>query len=126
MLVRFLVNAAALAVATWLVPGIVLDGGPIERRVLSMVIVTVIFGVVNSIVKPLFKVGNSPLILIALALFLLVVNAGLLLLTSWAATQLGLGWRVTDIASAFWGALLVSVVSFIMNAFFAKKGQVHR
>ena len=126
MLVRFLVNAAALAVATWLVPGIVLDGGPIERRVLSMVIVTVIFGVVNSIVKPLFKVGNSPLILIALALFLLVVNAGLLLLTSWAATQLGLGWRVTDVAAALWGALLVSVVSFIMNAFFAKKGQVHR
>lgn len=126
MLVRFLANAAALAVATYLLPGIWLTQGPIERQAIALAIVTVIFGVLNTIVKPLFKIVSSPIILVTLGLFLLVVNAAMLLLTSWAAEQLGVGWHVDGLASAFWGALIVSVVSFVFNAFFSKKGEEHR
>ena len=126
MLVRFLASAAALAVATWLLPGIVLADGDLGSRSITLLLVAAIFGVVNSIVKPLFKFVSAPLILLTLGLFLLVINAALLLLVSWVAGQLQLGWSVTDWGSAVWGGLIVSIVSFILNAFFNKRGENHR
>lgn len=126
MLVRFLASAAALAVATWLLPGITLADGDTWNRAITMLLVAAIFGVVNSIIKPLFKFVSAPLILLSLGLFLLVINALLLQLVSWAAEQLQLGWHVADWWSAFWGALIVSIVSFILNAFLGKRGEEHR
>jgi putative membrane protein len=126
MLVRFLASAAALAVATWLLPGIVLADGDLGSRSITLLVVAAIFGVVNSIVKPLFKFVSAPLILLTLGLFLLVINAALLLLVSWVAGMLNLGWSVTDWGSAVWGGLIVSIVSFILNAFFNKRGENHR
>lgn len=125
MLVRFLASAAALAVATWLLPGIVLKDGDLQSQVLTLLAVAVIFGLVNSVVKPLFKFVTAPLIFLSLGLFLLIINALLLEFLSWLAGELGLGWQVLDWGSAFWGALIVSVVSFILNAFF-KRGEDHR
>lgn len=125
MLVRFLASAAALAVATWLIPGITLADGDTWSRVTTMLIVAAIFGVVNSVVKPLFKFVTAPLIFLTLGLFLLVINALLLQLVSWASGQFGLGWHVDDWGSAFWGALIVSIISFILNAFF-KRSEQHR
>ncbi len=126
MLLRFLASAAALAVATWALPGIVLADGDLGSRSITLLVVAAIFGVVNSIVKPLFKFVSAPLILLTLGLFLLVINAALLLLVSWVAGQLNLGWSVTDWGSAIWGGLIVSVVSFILNAFFNKRSENHR
>jgi putative membrane protein len=126
MLVRFLASAAALAVATWLLPGIVLADGDLGSRSITLLVVAAIFGIVNSIVKPLFKFVSAPLILLTLGLFLLVINAALLLLVSWVAGMLNLGWSVTDWGSAVWGGLIVSIVSFILNAFFNKRGENHR
>ena len=126
MLVRFLASAAALAVATWLLPGIVLADGDLGSRSITLLLVAAIFGVVNSLVKPLFKFVSAPLILITLGLFLLVINAALLLLVSWLASELKLGWSVSDWGSAVWGGLIVSIVSFILNAFFNKRGENHR
>jgi putative membrane protein len=126
MLLRFLASAAALAVATWALPGIVLADGDLGSRSITLLVVAAIFGVVNSIVKPLFKFVSAPLILLTLGLFLLVINAALLLLVSWVAGQLHLGWSVTDWVSAIWGGLIVSIVSFILNAFFNKRGENHR
>ena len=91
-----------------------------------MLAVAAIFGVVNSIVKPLFRIVTAPLIFITLGLFLLVINALLLMLVSWLAAELGLNWHVADWGTAFLGALIVSVVSFILNAFFGKRGTDHR
>ncbi|MBI5028836.1 MAG: phage holin family protein [Actinobacteria bacterium] len=125
MLVRFLASAAALAVATWLLPGITLADGDNWSRATTMLIVAAIFGIVNSVIKPLFKFVTAPLIFLSLGLFLLVINALLLELVSWAAGQFGLGWSVTDWGSAFWGAVIVSVVSFVLNAFF-KRSEQHR
>ena len=125
MLVRFLASAAALAVATWLLPGITLADGDTWSRASTMLLVAAIFGMVNSVVKPLFKFVTAPLIFFTLGLFLLIVNALLLQLVSWAAAQFGLGWEVADWGSAFWGALIVSFVSFVLNAFF-KRSEQHR
>lgn len=125
MLVRFLASAAALAVATWLLPGIQLQDGDRWGQAMTLLAVAAIFGVVNTLIKPLFKFVTAPLIFFSLGIFLLVINALLLELVSWAAGQFGLGWNVADWGSAFLGALIVSVVSFVLNAFF-KRSEVHR
>ncbi|HRA75917.1 MAG TPA: phage holin family protein [Propionicimonas sp.] len=126
MLVRFLASAAALAVATWLIPGIWIDRADTQTEVITLLLVAAIFGVVNSAIKPLFKFVTAPLIFLSLGLLLLVINAVLLLLLAWLAHEFGLGWHVDGFWSAFWGGLIVSVVSFVLNAFFGRKGEVHR
>jgi putative membrane protein len=125
-LARFLASATALAVATWLLPGIRTDGEDDQSKIWIMLCVAVIFGIVNAVVKPLFKFVTTPIIMITLGLFLLVVNALLLQLVAWVAGQIGLGWHVDDWGSAFLGALIVSIVSFILNAFINKRGEDHR
>ncbi len=126
MFARFFASAAALAVATWLLPGISTDvGTDAWAEFWTVVGVAAIFGIVNALVKPLFRFAAAPLILISLGAFLLVLNAALLMLTSWLAGKVGLAWSVDGWGSAFLGALVVSVVSFIVNAFF-KKGEEHR
>jgi putative membrane protein len=126
MLIRFLASALALAVATWLLPGISVVNAEMETQVFTLIAVAAIFGVVNSIVKPLFKIVTAPVIFFTLGLALWVINAVLLMLVSWLAGVLGLHWHVDDWGSAFLGALIVSVVSFILNAFFGKRGTDHR
>lgn len=127
MVIRFFANAAAIALATVLLPGISLTARTTQDQVIAILIVAVIFGLVNAVVKPFFKFVTAPVILITLGLFLLVVNAALLLLTSWLAAQIGIGWHVADFWSAVFGALIVSIVSFVLNAFFGdKKEEEHR
>ena len=126
MLIRFLASAAALAVATMVVPGISVEKSDPTSQIVTILIVAAIFGVVNTIIKPLFKFVSAPLILLTLGIFLLVINALLLMLISWVSGELGVAWHVDGFGSAFWGGLIISVVSFILNAFFGKKGEVHR
>ena len=126
MLIRFLASAAALAVATFVVGGITVVDRDLETEIVTILTVAVIFGVVNSIVKPLFRFVTAPLIFFSLGLFLLVINAVLLMFTSWVAGELNLGWHVVGWWSAFWGGLIVSIVSFILNTFFGKRGTEHR
>ncbi len=121
LIVGFLANAAAITAATFALPGIMLTAPNTEGKIVAILVVSVIFGVVNAVVKPFFKFVSAPLVLITLGLFLLVVNAALLLLTSWVAGQFHLGWRVDGFWNAFWGALIVSVVSFVVNAFIGRK-----
>lgn len=126
MILRILVNALALAVATWLLPGLRLDyEGEPAGAALTMLIVAVIFGVVNAVIRPLFVFVTSPLLLITLGFFLLVVNAALLMLTSWVCGQFGVPWQVDGFWDAFWGALMVSIVSFLVNSFVRPRGEVH-
>jgi putative membrane protein len=73
--------------------------------------------VLNAVVKPVFTLVTAPLVLLTLGLFLLVINALMLLLTSWVSHRVDLGWSVQDFGSAVLGAIIVSVVSFVLNAF---------
>ena len=115
MLIRFIVNAVALAVATWIVPGIWLADGDRMSQVLTLLGVAVIFGVVNTLVKPLLKFATGLLILLTMGLFLIVLNTLLLLLVAWVAAQFGLAWHVDDWLAALLGALIVSVVGFVLS-----------
>jgi len=123
---RFLFSAAALAFATWVVPGISMTTEQPQNSVFGILAVAAIFGLVNALIKPLFTFASAPLLLITLGLFLLVINALLLWLTSWVAELLNLGWHVDGFWSAFWGALIVSIVSFILNSSFTSKSEVNR
>ena len=117
LILRLLVNAAALAVATFLLSGISLTAPTTQGRVVTLLVVALIFGLLNAVVKPVFTLVTAPLVLLTLGLFLLVINAVMLLLTSWVSTRVDLGWSVDGFGTAVLGALIVSVVSFLLNAF---------
>jgi putative membrane protein len=109
-LVRLLVNAAALWVATQVVPGVSFDGGP-----LPMLGVALVFGVLNASLRPLTKILTFPLIIVTLGIFALVINGLMLWLTSALSSTLGLGFHVSGFWAAFWGALVVSLVSLLLS-----------
>ena len=117
LILRLLANAAALAVATFLLAGIRLTAPTTEGKVITLLIVALIFGLLNAVVKPIFTLVTVPLVLLTLGLFLVVINALMLLLTSWVSTRVDLGWSVASFGTAILGALVVSVVSFLLNAF---------
>jgi putative membrane protein len=125
-LLRLLVNAAALAVATWLISGIALTGTDTTDRVVSLLIVALIFGLINAIIKPIFTLVTLPIVLLTLGLFLIVINALLLMLTSWLAGQFGLGWQVDGFWPAVWGSIIISIVSFLLNAFLPDKNEARK
>ena len=109
-LVRLLVNAAALWVATRVVSGVTFEGGW-----LPFLGVACVFGVVNAFIRPVAKVLALPLIILTLGIFAFVVNGLMLWLTSSLTVVLGLGFRVSGFWPAFWGALVVSFVSTILS-----------
>ena len=110
ILLRLLVNAAALWAATEIVPGVDYTGGW-----LPFLGVAAIFGIVNTIIRPITWVLTFPFILVTLGLFLLVVNGLMLWLTSTIAAALDIGFRVSGFWAAFWGALVVSIVSTLLS-----------
>src|SRR6516164_792362 len=114
-LLRVLVSAAALAVATWAVAGIELTAGSGWSRLGTLLAVSVIFGLINATLKPLIKVVGCAFYVLTLGLVALVVNALLLWLTSVIAGQLNLPFHVTGFWPAFWGAIIVGLVSWLLN-----------
>jgi len=109
-LVRWLVNAAALWVATRLVPGVSYSGGWV-----AFLAVALIFGAINAFIRPIAKILALPLIILTLGLFSLVVNGLMLVLTSALSEALDLGFAVRGFWPAFLGALVVSVVSTLLS-----------
>jgi putative membrane protein len=108
--VRLLVNAVALWVATRIVPGVEYNGGW-----LPFLAVALIFALVNTFVRPITWVLTFPFILLTLGLFLLVINGLMLWMTSAVSDALDLGFRVRGFWAAFWGALVVSIVSTLLS-----------
>ncbi|GAA2064786.1 phage holin family protein [Streptomyces albiaxialis] len=114
-LIKTLANAAALAVAIWLIGDITLSGGSGGEKTLTLVVVALIFGVVNFVVKPIVKLFSVPLLILTLGLFTLVINALMLMLTSWLADKLDLSFHVEGFWTAVLGGLVVSIVSWALN-----------
>lgn len=112
------VNAAALWVAAFLVDGITLaeDSSTFASRFTTVLLVAVLFGVINAVVKPIAKFLSFPAIVLTLGLFTFIVNAFMLQLTEWISEPLGLSFGIRDF---FWdaviGALIVTVVSMVLN-----------
>ena len=114
-LVRLLINALALWLATRFVSGISFNG-----EIVFLFVVAMIFGVVNTIVKPILMVLTFPFLIVTLGLFLLVLNGVLLWLTGAISDAAELGFHVNSFKAAFLGGLVVSVVSFVLSLFVGK------
>ena len=114
-IVRVLAGAAALAVAAWLIGGISFGPGTTSEKALTLLAVAVIFGLVNAIVRPIARLLSIPLLILTLGLFTFVVNALMLLLTAWIASQFDLAFEVDGFWSALLGAVVISVVTFVIN-----------
>ncbi|CAG7651420.1 phage holin family protein [Actinacidiphila bryophytorum] len=114
-IVKTLANAGALGVATWVIKDITLTGDSTSRKALSLILVALVFGVVNWLVKPIVKVLSFPLFILTLGLITLVVNALMLLLTSWVAGKLSLDFHVDGFWTAVVGGLIVSIVSWALH-----------
>ncbi|WP_182112477.1 MULTISPECIES: phage holin family protein [unclassified Actinotalea] len=115
-LVRVLINAAAIWFATQVLGGIeVVSGGGTTSRILTLLAVALVFGLVNAVVKPVVALLSLPLYILTLGLFTLIVNALMLMLTSWLTGFWEYGLRIEDFGQAILGALLISVVSFLLS-----------
>ncbi|MER8232172.1 phage holin family protein [Streptomyces sp. NPDC094049] len=117
--VKTLANAGALGVAIWLLQDITLTGddpnATTGNEVLSLILVALLFGLVNFLVKPVVKLLTFPLFILTLGLITLVVNALMLLLTSWLAEQFDLSFHVEGFWTAVLGGLIISIVSWALN-----------
>lgn len=114
-LIRLVITAIALWVTTLIVPGVEVTGRTGADTALTLIVVALIFGVVNAVLKPVIKVFGCVFYLLTLGLFALVVNALLFLLTDWIAGGLDLPFHVDGFWAAFWGAIVMAVVSWLIS-----------
>jgi putative membrane protein len=121
LLIRLIVNAIALWIAVELVPGLSYDGDPV-----TLLLVALIFGLVNALIRPLLAILSCPLIVLTLGLFVLVINGLMLALTAWLSQQFGLGFTVENFWAALLGAIVISIVSALLNLFVADDDRRNR
>lgn len=114
-LIWVVVNALALAIAAWFLDGIRITGSSTSDRVVTLLLVALIFGVVNAVVRPVVKLLSLPFIILTLGLLIFVINALMLLLTGWLADQVGLGFHVAGFWTAVLGGLIVMVATWVLE-----------
>ncbi|HVQ90737.1 MAG TPA: phage holin family protein [Mycobacteriales bacterium] len=114
-LLRVVLNAVGLAVAVFLVDGIVVDADSTAGKVGTYLAVGLVVGVVNATIRPVVLVLSCPLTLLTLGLFSLVINALLFWLSATISDKVGIDFEVDGFWSAFWGAIVVSLVSWILS-----------
>jgi len=115
LVLRVIATAVAVAVAALIVPGVSVQGPTPSSRLLTLIVVAAVIGLVNAVVKPLVVGLSGCLILLTFGLFLLVVNALMLLLAAWIAQTLGFGFVVSGFWAALIASIIISLVSGIMN-----------
>jgi putative membrane protein len=121
LVMRLLVNAIALGVAAWLLEDIAVSGTSTTRRVGTLLVVAAVFGLVNALVKPLATLLSLPFIVLTLGLLIFVINALMLLLTGWISDGLGVPFEVQGFGTALIGALIITVVSWLVNVMLPDK-----
>jgi len=110
LILRIMINALSIAAAIKIVEGITFTGGWWK-----MIIIGMIFGIVNALLKPLTMLFTLPLIILTLGLFTLIVNALMLIVTAALSGPFNLGLQIDGFWSAVWGALIVSIVSMFLS-----------
>jgi putative membrane protein len=115
LLMRILIVAVALGIAHLLVSGIELRGGSAWSKIGTLIAVALIFGIVNAVIKPIVKTVGCLFYVLTLGLIGLVVNGLLLWLCSWVAGKLSLPFHITGFWPAFWGAIIVGIVGWVLN-----------
>ncbi|MEE1621007.1 phage holin family protein [Zafaria sp. Z1313] len=119
--VRVIVNALALAAAAWILPGITVGSEAATRAtgnetagvVLSYLFVGLVFGLVNAVVRPVIGFLSLPITCLTLGLFAIILNAAMLMLTSWITGYTPIGFHVETF---FWDAVLGSIIISVVSA----------
>lgn len=112
---RTIANACGLAVAAWLFSGITVTGDTTTDRVVTLVVVALIFGVILEFVRPIATFFSIPFLIVTLGLFFFVVNALMLMLTGWISEQFNLGFEVDGFWTAVWGGIVISIVACLVG-----------
>jgi putative membrane protein len=116
LIVKIVVNAVAIWVATAVVPGVEVSGDGLGRTILTLLIVGAIFGVINALVKPIVKLFAFPFYILTLGLFAFIVNAFMLQIVSWLSGQLNISFHINHFFwSAIAAAVVVTFVSMVLN-----------
>lgn len=116
LIVRLVVNAIALWIAAAIIDGVEIESASTAEQVITLIVVAAIFGVINTVVRPIVKLLSLPAYLLTLGLFTFIVNALMLWLTSWIAGLLDVPFHVDGFwPAAILGALVVSFVSWLLN-----------
>jgi len=118
LIIKIVVNAVAIWVATAVVPGVVVSEGDADlgRKIVTLLVVGALFGVVNALIKPIVKLFALPFYILTLGLFAFIVNAAMLMLASWLAEQLNISFHIDDFFwSAIGAAIVVTFVSMVLN-----------
>lgn len=110
LILRWVAAAAAVGAAVYLLPGVRLEGG-----VQDLLVVALILGLVNALVRPVLRMMSCGLIVLTLGLFLLVINAAMLLLASWLARWVGIGFYVDGFGAALAGSVIITLVSWLIS-----------
>ncbi len=112
-------TAVSVAVAAWLFDGIWFAPrhGDLSEKVVPLLLVALILGVVSAFVKPVLQILSIPVIILTLGLFLLVINAAMLMFTAWLAGQLDIGFHVEGFWVALGGSVVITIVDWVLDGF---------
>lgn len=122
IVIRVVLNAVAVWIATLIVPGVDVTTDSTGKKILTLVIVGAILGLINATIKPIVQLLSLPLTLLTLGLFALAVNGLLFWLVSAISNALGAPFHVDGFWAGFWGALVVSIVSFLLSIVVKDRG----
>ena len=117
-LTRVIINALAIAATTWLLPGITIGG----NRLLTVLLVAVVFGIVNAVIKPIFSFVTCGLYVVTLGLFTFIANALMLWITQYVAGWFGLQFSIDTFWTAIVAAIIISIISFVLSLIFGRNG----
>jgi putative membrane protein len=121
-IIRWLITAIAVAAAAWITPGITIEG----NAAVAVIIIALVLGLVNALIRPLLKLFSCGMILITLGLFTLVINAICLWLASWISVSwFSIGFNVNNFWSALIGSIIISIVSFLLSFLLPDKNRDH-
>lgn len=119
-LIRWLVTAIAVAAAVLIVPGFFVWG---DSTWVGIVVLALFLALINMSLKPILQVLSIPITVITLGIFYLVVNTLMLYLAAWLANALfGVGFEIMTFGSGFVAAIIISIVSYIVNGIIGADG----
>jgi putative membrane protein len=115
---RVIINALAIAATTWLLPGITIGG----NKVLTVLLVAIVFGIINAVIKPIFSFVTCGLYVVTLGLFTFIANALMLWITQYVAGWFGLQFSIDTFWTAIVAAIIISIISFVLSLIFGRNG----
>jgi len=115
LFIRWIIIAIALIVAPLLIPGITISD---TNGWIAVGVMAAILGFVNAVIRPILAFFSCGCIVLTMGLFMLVINAATLSLSSWIATNVfGIGFYVDGFWPALFGSIVISIVSFFLSLF---------